>query len=335
MEDRYLLFSRNYPYAMGGAEQSLYTESSLKYRNSNVIYPIQKTALPFVKNLNDVHDNVTGLDCFNLYQRFFYYEYLANKKIISTVLEEYKDSYDVVVTQNRWAPAIINSASLLQKESVYYLRDETSIGIINNYYTGYKSLLKKIYSNIEYPAMLQYFKDNIIALNSASVISNSNYIANSLYDKYKIDSTVVYPKICHETLRLSYINNLSDSIVQGVVLVGDTLIKGIDIFIKLATLFPHVEFYAFGKGRLPKAAPTNVHHMGWTNDLGLPYAYAKVVLVPSVIAEAYGRVAAECQSLDVPVLVSNIGGLPEAVNYDSDKIANDFSEFVTKLRVIL
>ena len=45
-----------------------------------------------------------------------------------------------------------------------------------------------------------------------------------------------------------------------------------------------------------------------------------MVLVPSLWKEAYGRVAKESILLNIPVLVSDIGGLKEAVNYDDSKL---------------
>lgn len=43
------------------------------------------------------------------------------------------------------------------------------------------------------------------------------------------------------------------------------------------------------------------------------YGDARIVLVPSIYPEAFGRVAAEAQASGIPVLASHVGGLPEAV----------------------
>jgi glycosyltransferase involved in cell wall biosynthesis len=43
------------------------------------------------------------------------------------------------------------------------------------------------------------------------------------------------------------------------------------------------------------------------------YRHAKVVLVPSRWAEAWGRVVSEAQVSAIPALASGIGGLPESV----------------------
>ncbi len=43
------------------------------------------------------------------------------------------------------------------------------------------------------------------------------------------------------------------------------------------------------------------------------YAQTKILLTPSKVEEAWGRVASEAQYNGIPVLASDIGGLPEAV----------------------
>jgi glycosyltransferase involved in cell wall biosynthesis len=43
------------------------------------------------------------------------------------------------------------------------------------------------------------------------------------------------------------------------------------------------------------------------------YGRTKILLVPSLWEEAYGRVATEAQLSGIPVITSNRGGLPEAV----------------------
>ena len=54
------------------------------------------------------------------------------------------------------------------------------------------------------------------------------------------------------------------------------------------------------------------------------YKYAKLVIVPSIWEEAYGRVSREAYILGLPILVSNIGGLPESVDYKEEFIVNDY-----------
>ena len=63
--------------------------------------------------------------------------------------------------------------------------------------------------------------------------------------------------------------------------------------------------------------------MPWQKDEADVYKYAKIVIVPSIWQEAYGRVSREAFILDIPVFVSNIGGLGESVNEQKEFIIND------------
>lgn len=52
---------------------------------------------------------------------------------------------------------------------------------------------------------------------------------------------------------------------------------------------------------------------GWTSDVRPFYAAMDGLAVPSEILESFGRVSIEAQALEVPVLASRIGGLPESL----------------------
>ena len=58
---------------------------------------------------------------------------------------------------------------------------------------------------------------------------------------------------------------------------------------------------------------TNLHRMPTTPDARQFYAVSRVILVPSLCQEAFGRVAVEALINGIPVLASNRGGLPEAL----------------------
>lgn len=57
----------------------------------------------------------------------------------------------------------------------------------------------------------------------------------------------------------------------------------------------------------------NVDWRSASADMATIWSYARVVLMPSVWEEAWGRVASEAQANGVPVVASTRGGLPEAV----------------------
>jgi glycosyltransferase involved in cell wall biosynthesis len=58
---------------------------------------------------------------------------------------------------------------------------------------------------------------------------------------------------------------------------------------------------------------SNVTLLPPQKDMRMIYGSCRILLAPSLWAEAYGRVATEAQFSGIPVIASNRGGLPEAV----------------------
>jgi len=106
---------------------------------------------------------------------------------------------------------------------------------------------------------------------------------------------------------------------QGfITMINPCAIKGLPIFQALAQSLPQVEFAAVptwgtthaersALGKLP-----NVSLLEPTDDIDEILARTRILLVPSLCAEAYGRIAVEGMLRGIPVLASNVGGLPEA-----------------------
>ena len=55
------------------------------------------------------------------------------------------------------------------------------------------------------------------------------------------------------------------------------------------------------------------HFLDWQSDLAQLYPACDLIVVPSIIAETFGRVSVEAQSAGVPVVVSDAGGLRETL----------------------
>jgi len=66
--------------------------------------------------------------------------------------------------------------------------------------------------------------------------------------------------------------------------------------------------------RLAGSAHADRHRLRpFASDVRPVYAALDVLAVPSLIAESFGRVAAEAEACGVPVLASHVGGIPEAM----------------------
>jgi surfactin synthase thioesterase subunit len=105
---------------------------------------------------------------------------------------------------------------------------------------------------------------------------------------------------------------------EFVAMVNPCAVKGISIFLALADAFPSTTFAAvpiWGTNRQDRealAARANVQVLRPVDDIDELLARTRVLLVPSLWAEARSRIAVEAMLRGVPVMASNVGGLPEA-----------------------
>ena len=105
---------------------------------------------------------------------------------------------------------------------------------------------------------------------------------------------------------------------EFVVLVNPCAVKGISIFLALADAFPETLFAAvptWGTNQEDRAAlcaRPNVRLLDPVDDIDVLLARTRVLLVPSLWAEARSRIVLEAMLRGVPVIAADIGGIPEA-----------------------
>jgi surfactin synthase thioesterase subunit/glycosyltransferase involved in cell wall biosynthesis len=106
---------------------------------------------------------------------------------------------------------------------------------------------------------------------------------------------------------------------QFTTLVNPCAVKGIDIFLALADAFPETAFAAvpmWGTNQRDQAAlraRANVTVVPPEDDINTLLARTRVLLVPSLWAEARSRMVVEAMLRGVPVMASDVGGIPEAM----------------------
>jgi surfactin synthase thioesterase subunit/glycosyltransferase involved in cell wall biosynthesis len=105
---------------------------------------------------------------------------------------------------------------------------------------------------------------------------------------------------------------------EFVTMVNPSAVKGIAIFLALADAFPTLQFAAVPMwgttvdDRQALAARPNVTLLQPVDDINLLLARTRVLLVPSLWAEARSRIIMEAMLRAVPVMAADVGGIPEA-----------------------
>ena len=161
------------------------------------------------------------------------------------------------------------------------------------------------------PAMLKS-----LARLGCCIVCNSRFMAQRVKKLTGKSARVIYP-----SLEESF--GVSGDPLGYITMINPFRVKGIDTFLEIAKRMPSENFLlveswtldakglAALQGRL--ANLPNVRFLHRVPDVQEIYRQAKLVLVPSVWEEAFGRVVIEAQSCRIPVIASRRGGLPEAV----------------------
>lgn len=317
-------FSKYIFYSVGGAEKSMHVILNKKSEEGNEIVVI---GVPEIKSFNSnsfkmqLNTKWKRLEIKFIFQfnRFFYLEYFLNRSAVKSYFLKLEADGELL-TYGMYASI---AAMSYKGNSTIYLRSESDIGYNENYYTGIKKILKSFFVLLEYPFYKLYLNDLKAGYKKSKLIFNSKWMSDQCGQKFQTSGSIEYPDINVAELKRKYESTkvMAD---QGVVFIGDSEVKGLSIVLAIAKKMPNTCFYIFSRQVNIKRIENNVIYMPWSIDNVIPFLYAKLVIVPSLWMEAYGRVSAEAICLGIPVLVSNRGGLPESVNNDKDKIINDY-----------
>jgi len=154
------------------------------------------------------------------------------------------------------------------------------------------------------------------SLDDVGYIANSRYTARRYQELYGIESTVIPPYFHAERYRVERRG-------KNVTFINPHPKKGRDLAFEIAKRCPEIPFTFVISWSLPremrkaldeklKTTP-NVTLRPQTANMKSIYARAKILLVPSMWEEAWGRVVTEAQFSGIPVVGSNRAGLPESV----------------------
>lgn len=147
------------------------------------------------------------------------------------------------------------------------------------------------------------------------VVGVSQYVARYVREWGKLDAIHVPISLLEPGPEPPFLGHFDN---EYVVLVNPCAVKGIDIFLALADRMPDVRFAAvptWGTNEADSAAlfaRSNVSVLPPVDNIDELLRVTRVMLVPSLWAEARSRMVPEAMARGVPVISSDAGGLPEA-----------------------
>lgn len=145
--------------------------------------------------------------------------------------------------------------------------------------------------------------------NADRIVTNSEFMKAFISDHYpKINISVLYPPI---DIPANDFKPISSKPRIGII--NPSTRKGEAIFISLAKNHSELDFVYFSQNQ-KNYSLKNIHYAGWMSDREELFTHIDILIAPSVWTEPFGRVSVEAVRSGIPVLVSNIGGLPETVD---------------------
>lgn len=312
----------------GGAERSIYEELKNYSKQSRVIAytfdPLYKKG----KEINEgIHLNNFGLKY--LFKLSLFTEVFINRNFVKKTISNIDLSSDEIIIQGQIAPIVARELTKRKIKYSYFLRDENNLNIFDNYEQGFKKILKYVKNIFEYIPVSHYKKLNIKAIKNANkVYANSIYMQTQAKKIFHKDSTVIYPKI-YFTKKIKLNKNKQKFILF---IGGNDSRKGYHIAKKIAKALPEQKFLFVGKYKRG-FTKGNITYKSWTKNINELFEIAKIVIVPTICNEAFGRIPIEAKFFGIPCITSNKGGLPEANSNKQLIVKNikDINDWIQKI----
>jgi glycosyltransferase involved in cell wall biosynthesis len=156
-----------------------------------------------------------------------------------------------------------------------------------------------------------------LARSDMALIASSEFAARRIETLLGVRPPVVLPLIEPERYAIPAATG------DAVLLVNPSLRKGVELFFRLAAARPDIPFLAVESWPIGDAWRTvlmnraralgNVELWPPVDDMREVYARARLILMPSIYEETFGRVVAEAQLSGIPALVSDRGALAETL----------------------
>ena len=153
------------------------------------------------------------------------------------------------------------------------------------------------------------------AMEKANIVCcASKYLARMVHKSYGRKAEILYPPIDDGPDYVGDPDSVKDR--RYVTMCTALSFKGANVFSEIARRMPQEKFLAVGGRGQPQAYGLNrlpnVTCWGEKKPCEF-YSVTKLLLVPSLCPESFGRVVLEAMANGIPVIASRVGGLPESV----------------------
>ncbi len=320
-----MAFSNYLIYNVGGAEPSLIHLLDVKYPEcEKTIYSFEKPAIYKTKPLLLEIPKEIGIKFIPRKFEFSFLpflEYCLNRGFLKKEFAKLEE--EQMLASSIYAPVALNFFN--GKGKIVFIQSDMDLGRLNNQEVGLRWFLKSIYNIFQSPFVYVFRSDLRKAMLDCEIICNSNYTKTLIKKYYGVEKcSVKYPIVDEVKLLKSFQDNKIEIENRGIVFIGDSAHKGLNVAKAISRGLEDYVFYFFSKRIKEKEVEGNINYMPWVVDVAEAYKFAELVIVPSQWEETYGRVAREADVLSIPVLVSNIGGLPEAVSLKKECLVDDY-----------
>lgn len=171
-------------------------------------------------------------------------------------------------------------------------------------------------------ATIVYFRDVIFGEDLFAPNKDILFLASSSFTAGR--AKAMFNLDCHVVPAFIRLDDyVTESARSHALFVGCGPLKGIEIAFRIAAARPHIPFDFVESWPISdrtrayyEARAQQTGNIAWhkpVSDIRQFYAKARLLLMPSLCEEAYGRVVTEAQASAIPVLASDRGGLPQSV----------------------
>jgi len=150
-------------------------------------------------------------------------------------------------------------------------------------------------------------------LNKQKIFCNSQYLQGKIRDILGLSATIWHSFL--ESDSYVFRQNINRTGTIGLSASGGRD-KGTDIFAAISNIMPEYTFKLAGLWDFinpPIPIPQNLHFIGFVSDMRQFYEDIDLLLVPSLVSESFPRVIMEAAVNSIPIIASDVGGIPEAL----------------------